>query len=78
MVFTAAQTAAFWTAANQIALDENVVDSMANDGITDIDSLVDFYEENLRPIQKRIYRDNDLGHFGERSFMRLATACHAD
>jgi hypothetical protein len=77
MVWTQQQTTAFWEGANQMALPTNVVESIANDGITSIDSLADFYEANLRTIQKRVNRDDTLGHFGELSFMRLATACHA-
>ena len=77
MVWTAAQTAAFWSGANQMNIPVNVLQSFANDGITDIDSLENSYEENLWPIQKRVNRDATLGHFGELSFMRLTTACHA-
>ena len=76
MVWTAVQTRAFWSGANQLNIPANVVTSIANDGITDIDSLEDFYEENLRLIQKRAIQDDTLDHFGELLFMRLATACH--
>ena len=77
MAWTAAQSTAFWTNAEQMGLPADVVESIANDGITDVDSLVNYYETNLRPIQKRVNRDNTIGHFGELSFMRILTACHA-
>ena len=77
MMPTQAQLMAFWTDANHIGLPEDVVASIEDDGVDDLESLVDFYERNLRPIQKRINRDDELNHFGERSFLKLVTACHA-
>ena len=76
-MFTQAQLTAFWTDANQIRLPEDVVALIEDDGIVDLESLMDFYEHNLLPIQKSINSDDDLNHFGERSFLKLVTACHA-
>ena len=53
MVWTGAQTTAFWSGANQLNIPANVVRLIAKDGTTDIDSLENFYEENLWPVQSR-------------------------
>ena len=59
MMPTQAQLMAFWTDANQIGLPEDVVVSIEDDGVDDLESLVDCYEHNLRPIQKltEFYRE---------------------
>ena len=54
MMLTQAQLMAFWTDANQIGFRKDVAVSIKDDGIVDLESLVDFYDHNLRPIQKRV------------------------
>ena len=54
MMFTQAQLMAFWTDANQIGLPKDVVALVKDDCIVDLQSLVDFYEHNLRPKQKKV------------------------
>ena len=58
MVFTAAQTASFFEDADQMAIPHATVVQLVTEGITTVDDLADFDEENLK--LKQLLKDYTL------------------
>ena len=56
MVFTAAQTTAFFEAANQMAIPHATRVQLNNEGITSVDDLSEFDEESLKQIAENLRR----------------------
>ena len=59
MVFTAAQTAAFFTGANQMAIPNETVAALVNEGITSVDDLIDFDKDSLLQVAESLRKPGD-------------------
>ena len=59
MVFTAAQIGAFFSGANQMAIPNETVAALANEGITSVDDLIDFDKDSLRQVTESLRKPGD-------------------
>jgi len=75
MVFTAAQTNAFFTEATQMAMDAAVVAALAQEGITGVADLEEFKSEQIEQIVKNLRSLQNPLTLGAKSKNRLIVAC---
>ena len=77
MVFTAAQTTAFFKAATQMTIPHNTVFQLVTKGINTVDDLADFDKENLQQVATNFRRPPGGAvafTFGAKSEKRLLAA----
>ena len=78
MVFTVAQTAAFFTGDNGLAIPAQTVAQMANEGITTVNDLAEFDKDSVETLASTLRCGAGGGPplvFGAKSQLRMIVAC---